>query len=142
MSAFPRVIVLTVPRHLNGATIERTVCVTLSIELDGDAENGLLLHFRLQQVRPAPKGWRELSSVSEERRISTTFVGCCSATSIAARKLQIFVEKIQWWMNDPSMCQRSASGEKQKISTHLLQGETFRGCLVIPQKPLNAFKNA
>ena len=34
-------------------------------------------------------------------------------------------------MNDPSTGQRSASGEKQKISTHLLLGETLRGRLVL-----------
>ena len=34
-------------------------------------------------------------------------------------------------MNDPSTGQRSASGEKQKISTHLLLGETLGGRLVM-----------
>ena len=65
---------LTVPWLLNGATIERIACVTQLTELDGDAENGLLLRFRLQQVRQASKGWRELSSIYEELGISTTFV--------------------------------------------------------------------
>ena len=41
---------LTVPWLLNGATIERIACVTQSTELGGDAENGLLLRFRLQQA--------------------------------------------------------------------------------------------
>ena len=68
-------IVLTVPWLLNGATIERTLtaCVTRSTELDADSENDLLLRFRLQQVRRASNGWRELSSVYEEGGISTTF---------------------------------------------------------------------
>ena len=55
--------------------------MTRSTELDGDAENGLLLRFRRQQGRQAPKGWRELSSVYEERGISATLLGGCSATS-------------------------------------------------------------
>ena len=49
--------------------------MTRSTELDGEAENGLLLRFRRQQGRQAPKGWRELSSVYEDQGISTTFVG-------------------------------------------------------------------
>ena len=44
-------------------------------------------------------------------------------------------------MNDPWTGQRSASGEKQKISTHLLLGETLRGRLVMSKKSLNAVKN-
>ena len=75
VSAFPRVYCRTVPRPFKGATIERTACMTRSTELDGDAENGLMLRFRRQQGRRAPKGWRELSSIYEERGISTTFVG-------------------------------------------------------------------
>ena len=35
----------------------------------------LLLRFRIQQVRQASKGWHELSSIYEERGITTTFVG-------------------------------------------------------------------
>ena len=69
VSAFPRVYCPDSsidPWLLNSATIERTECVTRSTELDGDAENGLLLRFRLQQVRQATNGWRELSSVYEE----------------------------------------------------------------------------
>ena len=49
---------LTVPWLLNGETIERIACVTQSTELDGDAENSLLLRFRLQQIRQASKGYR------------------------------------------------------------------------------------
>ena len=44
-------------------------------------------------------------------------------------------------MNDPSTGQRSASGEKQKISPHLLLGETLRGRLVMSKKSLNAVQN-
>ena len=44
-------------------------------------------------------------------------------------------------MNDPSTGQRSASGEKQNISTHLLLGETLRGRLVMSKKSLNAVQN-
>ena len=75
VSAFPRVYCRTVPGPFKGATIEWTACMTRSTELDGDAENRLMLRFRRQQGRRAPKGWRELSSISEERGISTTFVG-------------------------------------------------------------------
>ena len=53
----------------------------------------LLLRFQLRQVRQAPKGWHELSSSSEERGISTTFVGwllcdfnCCAKTAKTCRK--------------------------------------------------------
>ena len=61
----------------------------------GDAKKGFLLRFRRQQVQQTPKGWRELSSVSEERGISTTFVGhgwllcnfnCCAKTAKLCRK--------------------------------------------------------
>ena len=44
-------------------------------------------------------------------------------------------------MNDPSTGQRSASGEKQKISTHLWLGETLRVRLIMSKKSLNAVKN-
>ena len=136
---------LTVPWLLNGATIERIACVTQSTELDGDAENGLLLRFWLQQVRQASKGWRELSSIYEERRISTTFVGWLLCDFNRCPKLRKFVEKIQTMVNERSIIgdrgQRSASGEKQNISTHLLLGETLRGRLVMSKKSLNAVQN-
>ena len=87
-------IVLTVPWLLNGATIERTACVTRSTESDGDTENGLLLCFRLQQVeRQASNGWRELSSVYEEGGISTTFGWLLCDFNRWLKKLRKFVEK-------------------------------------------------
>ena len=94
VSAFPRVD-SSMAFVLNGATIERIACVTQSTELDGDAENGLLLRFRLQQVRQASKGCRELSSIYEERGISTTFVGWLLCNFYRCPKLRKFVEKIQ-----------------------------------------------
>ena len=100
---------LTVPWLLNGATIERIACVTQSTELDGDAENGLLLRFRLQQVRQASKGWHELSSIYEERGISTTFVGWLLCDFNCCPKLRKFVEKIQTMMNE-----RSIDGAKKR----------------------------
>ena len=102
---------LTVPRLLNGATIERIACVTQSTELDGDAENGLLLRFRPQQVRQASKGWRELSSIYEERGISTTFVGwlLCDFNRCPKLRNSKFVEKIQTMVND-----RSIDGAKKR----------------------------
>ena len=57
-------------------------------------------------------------------------------------KLRKFVEKIQTTLNERSIDgQRSVSGEKQKISTHLLLEETLRGRLVMSKKSLNAVKN-
>ena len=102
---------LTVPWLLNGATIERPriACVTQSTELDGDAENGLLLRFRLQQVRQASKGWRELSSIYEELGISTTFVGWLLCDFNRCPKLRKFVEKIQTMVNE-----RSIDGAKKR----------------------------
>ena len=99
---------LTVPWLLNGATIERIACVTQSTELDGDVENGLLLRFRLQQVRQASKGWRELSSIYEERGISTTFVGRLLCDFNRCPKLRKFVE-IQTMVNE-----RSIDGAKKR----------------------------
>ena len=134
---------LTVPWLLNGATIERIACVTQSTELDGDAENGLRQRFRLQQVRQAFKGWRDLSSIYEERGISTTFVGWLLCDFNRCPKLRKFVEKNtnngEWTVS--STGQRSASGEKQNISTHLLLWETLRGRLVSSKKSLNAVQN-
>ena len=100
---------LTVPWLLNGATIERIACVTQSTELDGDAENGLLLRFRLQQVRQASKGWCELSSIYEERGLSTTFVRWLLCDFNRRPKLQKFVEKIQTMVNE-----RSIDGAKKR----------------------------
>ena len=101
---------LAVPWLLNGATIERIACVTQSTELDGDAENGLLLRFRLQQVQ-ASKGWRELSSIYEERGISTTGVGWLLCDFNRWLKLRKFVEKkkIQTMVNE-----RSIDGAKKR----------------------------
>ena len=103
---------LTVPWLLNGATIERIACVTQSTELDGDAENGLLLRFRLQQVRQASKGWRELSSIYEERRISTTFVGWLLCDFNRCPKQRKFVEKIQTMVNEQSIIGDGAKKRK------------------------------
>ena len=107
MSAFPRVDRQT--WLLNGATIERIACVTQSTELDGDAENGLLLRFRLHKVRQASKGWRELSSIYEERGISTTFVGWLLCDFNRSPKLPKFVEKVQTMVNE-----RSIDGAKKR----------------------------
>ena len=89
---------------------DRAECVlTRSTELDGDAENGLLLRFRLQQVRHASKGWRELSSIYEERGISTTFVGWLLCDFNRCPKPRKFVEKIQTMVNE-----RSIDGAKKR----------------------------
>ena len=100
---------LTVPWLLNGATIERIACVPQSTELDGDAENGVLLRSRLQQVRQASKGWRELSSIYEERGISATLVGWLLCDFNRCSKLRKFVEKIQTMVNE-----RSIDGAKKR----------------------------
>ena len=84
-------------------------CVTQSTGLDGDAEKGLLLRFRLQQVRQATKRWRELSSVYEERGNSTTFVGLLLCDFNRCPKLRKFVEKIQTMVNE-----RSIDGAKKR----------------------------
>ena len=92
---------------------DRADCVrdTVNGELDGDAENGLLLRFRLQQVdlRQALKGWRELSLIYEERGISTTFVGWLLCDFNRCPKLRKFVEKIQTMVNE-----RSIHGAKKR----------------------------
>ena len=77
--------------------VHNKACVTQSTELDGDAENCLLLRFRLQQVRQASEGWRELSSVSEEGGISTVFVGWLLCDFNRCLKLRKFVEKYKQW---------------------------------------------
>ena len=105
---------LTVQWLLNGATIERIACVTQSTELDGDAENGLLLRFREQQVRQASEGWRELSLVSEEGGISTTFVGWLLCDFDRCPKLRKFVEKIQTMVNERSIDGKEAQVAKNK----------------------------
>ena len=91
---------------------DRADCVrdTVNGELDGDAENGLLLRFRLQQVdlRQALKGWRELSLIYEERGISTTFVGWLLCDFNRCPKLRKFVEKMQTMVNE-----RSINGAKE-----------------------------
>ena len=92
---------------------DRADCVrdTVNGELDGDAENGLLLRFRLQQVdlRQALKGWRELSLIYEERGISTMFVGWLLCDFNRCPKLRKFVEKIQTMVNE-----RSINGAKKR----------------------------
>ena len=86
---------------------------TVNGELDGDAENGLLLRFRLQQVlvdlRQALKGWRELSLIYEERGISTTFLGWLLCDFNRCPKLRKFVEKIQTMVSE-----RSINGAKKR----------------------------
>ena len=92
---------------------DRADCVrdTVNGELDGDAENGLLLRFRLQQVdvQQALKGWRKLSLIYEERGISTTFVGWLLCDFNRCPKLRKFVEKIQTMVNE-----RSINGAKKR----------------------------
>ena len=113
VSALPRVYCRASSRLLNGTTIEQAACVTLSTKLDGNAENGLLLRFRLQHVRQAPKRWHKLSLVSEERGISTTFVGWLLCDFIRCPKTGKTCRKNKQWMKDTSTGQRSASSENQ-----------------------------
>ena len=68
--------------------------------------------------------------ITRNEEFRRRLLGGCSSNRCP--KLRKCVEKYkQWWMNDPSTGQRSAIGEKQKISTHLLLGETLRGRLVM-----------
>ena len=90
--------------------MERIACVTQSTGLDSDAENSLLLRFRQQQLRQASKGWRELSSIYEERGISTTFVMWLLCDFNRCTKLRKFVEKIKTMVNE-----RSIDGAKKRM---------------------------
>ena len=81
-------------------------------------------------------GWRELSSIYKEREISSdvcwvaalrwNFNRCAKTAKTCTKNINYGGWTIHW---------RSASGEKQKISTHFLLGETFGGRLFMPQKP-------
>ena len=133
---------LTVPWLVNGATIERIARVTQSTELDGDAENGLLLRFRQQQERQASKGWRELSSIYEARGISTTFVGWLLCDFNRCPKQRKFVEKIQTMVNERSIDgAKKRKWRKTKDFLSLVAGETLRGRLVLSKKSLNTVQN-
>ena len=106
---------------LNGATIERTACV--------DKVN-----------RVGQRCWKRSSVALLAAAITMAwaFIGfrgmrnfeavcwVASTTSVAARKLRKFVEKIQTMVNErPINGAKKCNGENQKISTHLFPGETF-----------------
>ena len=124
-------LVLTVSRLLNGATIAEWTAWHCQPSLTATLKTVFCCAFGYREYDKHRKDGASFHRFPANEEFRRRLLGSCSAT---ARKLCKLIEEYN--NGEGSTGQRSASGEKPKVSTHLL-GETIRGRLVMSKKPLS-----